>query len=38
MWLILGPLALAAFLYAILNRPEFPVMDEIPGESTSENP
>ena len=31
MWLILGPLALAAVIYAILNRPEIPVMDEVPG-------
>ena len=34
MWLILGPLVLAAFLYAILNRPDMPIMDGLPGGAT----
>ena len=29
-WLVLLPLALAAFAYALLNRVEFPVMKEVP--------
>ena len=33
LWLILGPLAFGAFLYAIFNRPAMPVMDEVPGSS-----
>ena len=36
MWLLLGPLALIAFLYAIMNRPEIPVMDSLPGNSEPE--
>ncbi len=31
-WLILGPLVIAAFIYALTNRPEMPVMDAVPGE------
>lgn len=34
-WLVLGPLALVALIYAILNRPEIPVMEEVPGEQPS---
>ena len=29
-WLILAPLALAALVYALVNRVEMPVMDEVP--------
>ena len=31
MWLVLGPLALAALVYALTHRVEMPVMDEVPG-------
>lgn len=31
MWLILVPLALALFTYALVHRVKFPVMDEVPG-------
>ena len=37
MWLILLPLALAAFAYALMNRVEIPVMDEVPGASVEED-
>ena len=30
-WLILAPAALALLILAILNRPEWPVMDALPG-------
>lgn len=36
LWLLLGPLAISAFVYAIVNRPEMPVMDKLPGEGTTE--
>ncbi|MGJ8725608.1 MAG: hypothetical protein ACSHYB_13700 [Roseibacillus sp.] len=29
-WLILAPLALAALAYALVNRVEMPVMEEVP--------
>ncbi|NNC88421.1 MAG: hypothetical protein HKN82_08190 [Akkermansiaceae bacterium] len=32
MWLLLGPLAVAAFIYALVNRVEMPVMEEVPNQ------
>ena len=34
MWFILGPLVAVAFIYALLNRPEMPVMDVLPGKDS----
>lgn len=30
MWLLLAPLALVALVYALVNRVQMPVMDEVP--------
>ena len=32
MWLLLGPLAAAAFVFALVKRVEIPVMEELPEE------
>ena len=34
LWVILGPLALAVLIYALMNRPSWPTMEALPGEST----
>jgi hypothetical protein len=31
MWLVLAPVVLAAFAYALMNRVEMPVMESVPG-------
>ena len=36
MWIVLGPLAVAAFVYALANRVEMPVMQEVPGAGEKE--
>lgn len=32
LWILLGPLALGALAYALMNRVEMPVMEEFPAE------
>jgi hypothetical protein len=36
-WLILGPIALILLILAIANRPQWPKMDSLPGNSTVES-
>jgi len=36
LWLLLGPIAAAALVYALLHRVEMPVMDELPSEMREE--
>lgn len=36
MWLVLLPVALAAFAYALLNRGEMPTMDKVPRAGEEE--
>lgn len=38
LWLVLLPLALAAFAWALSNRVEMPVMDEVPGPGREGGP
>lgn len=32
MWVVIGPVALGALVYALVNRVEMPVMDKVPEQ------